>query len=205
MKPEIDHFHRMALLRFLLLKTSTVRSGVKPGEFLRVQHCYHSRNKEGFHFCLYRNDILHVLGLNYLELKEDSESSLILFYHPVLLRETLQTPENAEILRSFGYPEGDLALQLEYLRRRFEEEKLPHEVGVFIGYPAKDVAGFIANQPRTPVHCGDWAVFGDAAESLQKMNLYRRMERAAAELLEACDDLAVFFERLSCHAPQISV
>ena len=197
MRPEIDLFHREALLRFLLLKTAVVRQGIKPGEFLRVLHCYQSRNREGFHFCLYRNDILKILGLNYLELKVDAESSLILFYHEDALRSALQQEENRKILHSLGYPEGGLQVQLQFLQHRFSEEKLPHEIGVFIGYPAKDVSGFLRNLPRTPVHRGDWAVFGDAQESLRKMDLYRRMEKSAAAILDGCSDLQTFFERLS--------
>ena len=47
MNCQISEKHRKELLRFLLLKTAAVRSGVKPGELLRVQHCYKSRNSEG--------------------------------------------------------------------------------------------------------------------------------------------------------------
>lgn len=201
MKPKIEHFHRIALLRFLLLKTAIVRQGIKPGEFLRVRHCYQSRNAEGFHFCLYRNDILEILGLNYLELKVDPESSLILFYHEKTLKKVLAEEENQEILNGFGYPQNDFHGQLRFLQKRFSQEKLPHEIGVFIGYPAKDVTGFIQNQPRTPVHRGDWAVFGDAGESLRKMDLYRKTEAFAAAALDVCHDLQTFFEHLSGYLP----
>ncbi|MBE6381939.1 MAG: DUF3793 family protein [Lentisphaerae bacterium] len=48
------------------------------------------------------------------------------------------------------------------LRRRASVELIPHEVGVFIGYPLKDVAGFMRHIPATPVHRGAWRVYGDA-------------------------------------------
>ena len=89
MKRQISEKHRRELLRFLLLKTAAVRSCVKPGELLRVQHCYKSRNSEGFNFCLYRADILETLKLNYLELRVEPESSLILFYHHETMAKTL--------------------------------------------------------------------------------------------------------------------
>ncbi len=196
--PQICESHRKELLRFLLLKTAAVRSGVKPGELLRIQHCYQGRNSEGFQFCLYRKDILEILKLDYIELRDDPQSSLVLFYHRETLSSTLALPENRIVLNQFGYPQGDSPESfLKLLQERFTRESLPHEVGVFIGYPAKDVIGFINKLPKTPIHKGDWQVFGDAGESLARMNLYRHAEQIARSIFDACDDLQTFFNHIS--------
>ena len=201
MKCQISEKHRKELLRFLLLKTAAVRSGVKPGELLRVQHCYKSRNREGFNFCLYRADILETLKLNYLELRVEEKSSLILFYHRETMAETLSDRKKLALLHELGYPAGSGAEELlAFLQERFAVEKIPHEVGVFIGYPLKDVRGFMEKLPRTPVHRGDWTVFGDAAESLEKMSLYRKAEEFAGKILDACEDLQTFFDLFIAHA-----
>lgn len=198
MKCRISEKHRKELLRFLLMKTAAVRSGVKPGELLRVQHCYKSKNCEGFNFCLYRDDILQTMKLNYLELRVDEESSLILFYHAETLQQTLSDNGICDLLKAHGYPvEGSVDQMLAHLKSRFAFEKIPHEVGVFIGYPLKDVKGFIEKLPRTPIHRGDWTVFGDAAESLARMSLYKKAEVLAGSLLDVCDDLQTFFDRIA--------
>ena len=198
MNCQISEKHRKELLRFLLLKTAAVRSGVKPGELLRVQHCYRSRNSEGFNFCLYRADILQTLKLNYLELRVEPESSLILFYHRETMAKTLSEEQNLSLLSILGYPAGgDMDDLLFFLRERFAVEKIPHEVGVFIGYPLKDVKGFMEKLPRTPVHRGDWTVFGDASESLEKMSLYRKAEAFAGKILDVCEDLQTFFDLIT--------
>ena len=120
MNCQISEKHRKELLRFLLLKTAAVRSGVKPGELLRVQHCYKSRNSEGFNFCLYRADILQTLKLNYLELRVEPESSLILFYHRETMAKTLSDTQNLSLLATLGYPAGcDMDDLLFFLRERF--------------------------------------------------------------------------------------
>ncbi len=195
---KICESHRKELLRFLLLKTAVVRSGVKPGELLQVKHCYKGTNAEGLQFCLYRSDILELLNLDYIELRKEENSSLILFYHRQTMMETLQSAVNLSILYRAGYPEScDSAVLLAKLKERFAVENIPHEVGVFIGYPAKDVAGFIENAPRTPVHRSNWAVFGDATESINKMNLYRQTEKKAQKALETCSDLQTFFNQMS--------
>lgn len=192
--------HRKNLLRFLLLKTAAVRRGVKPGELLRVRRCFTEKTLSGEPVCLHRRDILNILELDYIELRVERESSLVLFYHPEAMEHALRDPANGAILARCGYPVDDpLSELLKELQRRFRSgrNELPHEVGVFLGYPAKDVAGFMANLPRTPVEHGRWAVYGDAEESVARMTLYRRIEAAAERVLNVCGDTRTFLEHIS--------
>ncbi len=221
--PRIDERHRKELLRFLLVKTAAVRRGVKPAELLRVRHCYAGVNAEGLRVCLYRADIYGILGLDYVELRVEAESSLVLFYNPSVLEKTLSEGRNAAWLARMGYPEivnsgkvivncerrvglmndgqgagnGVLDSMLAHLVRRAAECELPHEVGVFIGYPLKDVAGFIRNIPATPVHKGAWRVYGDAEESLARMRAYADVEEEARTALDKVSGIGEFIEMIS--------
>ena len=191
--------HRKNLLSFLLLKTAAVRRGVKPGELLRVRRCFTEETPSGEPVCLHRRDILNILELDYVELLVERDSSLVLFYHPEAMKRALRDPANRAILARCGYPaDADVCALLNELQRRFRlASGLPHEVGVFLGYPAKDVAGFMANLPRTPVEHGRWAVYGDATESVARMTLYRRIEAAAERVLNVCGDTRTFLEHIS--------
>ena len=100
----IDESHRKELLKFLLVKTAAVRQGIKPAELLRVRHCYSGVNSEGLRVCLYRNDIYCILGLDYVELSVQEDSSLVLFYNPRALAATLAEARNARWLARMGYP-----------------------------------------------------------------------------------------------------
>lgn len=194
----IDETHRKELLRFLLVKTAAVRRGVKPAELLRVRHCYAGVNAEGLRVCLYRDDIYTILGLDYVELKAEAESSLVLFYNPHVLASTLAEPRNARWLAQMGYPEvTSLHAMLAHLVRRAGACELPHEVGIFIGYPLKDVAGFLARLPATPVHRGAWRVYGGAEESLRRMRLYAAAEADACEVLERSRGVDDFINAIS--------
>jgi len=215
--PRIDERHRKELLRFLLVKTAAVRRGVKPAELLRVRHCYAGVNAEGLRVCLYRGDIYGILGLDYVELRVEAESSLVLFYNPSVLEKTLSEGRNATWLARMGYPVADaqdrvlpeggppssaaaddhLSAMLAHLVRRAAECELPHEVGVFIGYPLKDVAGFIRNIPATPVHKGAWRVYGDAEESLARMRAYADVEEEARTALDKVSGIGEFIEMIS--------
>ena len=130
----IDEEHRKELLRFLLVKTAAVRQGVKPAELLRVRHCYASVNAEGLRVCLYRSDIYGILGLDYVELKVEAESSLVLFYNPSTLATTLSERRNARWLARMGYPstataDGHLSSMLAHLVRRAGGLRHPDRAG----------------------------------------------------------------------------
>ena len=197
-KNRIDERHRKELLGFLLVKTAAVRQGVKPAELLRVRHCYEGVNSEGLHICLYRSDIYGILGLDYMELKVERQSSLVLFYNPAVLGATLAESRNRRWLARLGYPEMGTADEiLAELRRRWEGTEMPHEVGVFIGYPLKDVAGFMQRIPATPVHHGAWRVYGGADESLRRMRLYANAEANAAQVLDRSRGVEEFINAIS--------
>ncbi len=188
----IDESHRKELLKFLLVKTAAVRQGIKPAELLRVRHCYSGVNSEGLRVCLYRSDIYCILGLDYVELNVQEDSSLA-------------EPRNARWLARMGYPAdtsmegGTEVLQgmLAHLVNRAAECELPHEVGVFIGYPLKDVAGFMQRIPATPVHHGAWRVYGGADESLRRMRLYANAEANAAQVLDRSRGIEEFINAIS--------
>ena len=194
----IDERHRKELLKFLLVKTAAVRRGVKPAELLRVRHCYSTVNAEGLRVCLYRSDIYSILGLDYIELKVEERSSLVLFYNPPTLNATLKKRSNRLWLAGLGYPvDGTMHDMLSELCRRAGGSALPHEVGVFIGYPLKDVAGFMQRIPATPVHHGAWRVYGGTDESLRRMRLYANAEANAAQVLDRSRGVEEFINAIS--------
>lgn len=185
---QIEMSHRempeKKLLRFLLVKTASVRCGWKPGELLRVNRVYRSRDFNGKVICYSWRKVLSLLRLPYHVLRTDRNGALVLFYHPQKLSATLQNEWHVRFLSRFGFPShGNLAQHLTILQRRFAEVYLPHEVGIFLGYPLKDVVGFIQNAPRVPLR-GRWQVFGNPSESLRIMELYRSIEVYAESILE---------------------
>ena len=133
----IDEAHRKELLRFLLVKTAAVRCGVKPGELLRVRHCYEDRNDQGLRICLNRRDIYFCLKLDYIELRVEEGSSLILFYNPEKLARTLSERRNRYWLAKVGY--GLDGTMDDYLRQDDWMAKLDEVKGLWAG---KKVAVF---------------------------------------------------------------
>ncbi len=195
----ICRHHKKRLLRFLMIKTAAVRAGIKPGALLRVARCYRlSHDESKGEICLYQNEILEELKLEFRILKHDPDSALVLFYEPALLAETLENAGNADYLAEHGYEKcRRMEDYLEMLKERCRRMPLPHEVGIFIGYPLKDVMGFIERAPRTQVARGDWQVFGDPGESLRLMRLYRCAEQLAEKIIETYQDIETCLEQIA--------
>ena len=191
--------HRKELLRFLLIKTAAVRRGEKPAELLRVPQCYRrTLGDGGREFCLRQREVLRFLRLEFRILKREPHSALVLFHAPEALRKVLAERAVRGFLSRRGYPSGpDIDPVLSRLESEFAAGGFPHEIGVFLGYPLKDVAGFLHREQLRPVCRGDWQVFGNPERSLRLMRRYRFWESFAARIIGECRDLESCLERIA--------
>ena len=187
------------LAEYLLVKTAPVIMGVKPALLLRLTKCARLRNSERYDvFCLYGEEMLSILKLKAVILKESATDLQILFYEERSLQKILCRSENRNFLNLFGYEScRNVEEFLEHLRLRFSGMEFPHEIGLFLGYPKKDVEGFI----RSPgggrcVPRGLWRVFGPMGESMVKMNCFRFAERAAEHALRECCSVPLCVDKI---------
>ena len=67
---------------------------------------------------------------------------------------------------------GDLLDQLAYRLRT--QPEFPHEIGLFLGYPLRDVVGFIENRGRNFTCCGYWKSYGDPTRARAYFTRCRR-------------------------------
>jgi hypothetical protein len=97
------------------------------------------------------------------------DDSLLLFiYDGNALRRLLSEKRVTTMLNRAGYGQpSDLDATLEELKGRIGGSSFPHEVGIFLGYPLKDVAAFMGWAP-IPFTCqGPWKIYGDPRRSLE--------------------------------------
>ncbi len=108
------------------------------------------------------------LKLEFMELNDKKDSVRVLFYKRELLEECINKKECREFLNSMGYRRAaTLEECLHELKLRFERI-CPHEIGVFLGIPVEDVAGFISYKGVNSILCRYWKVYHnpDAASML---------------------------------------
>ncbi len=103
-------------------------------------------------------------------------------YRPNKLEEDFRNHEAQEILGAKGYPVGNVdQCVVELVRRLNESETFPHEIGLFLGYPPKDVAAFMENSTAGVKYVGIWKVYSDVETAKMKFARYRECTMAYCE------------------------
>ena len=159
-------------------------AGMKPGSIF----CFHhsplevSRQK----VCQW-NKQLEPFGLTVqILLERPGSSSVIVFvYRHDRLEQMLSDDAYQRFLAEAGYERTNLDDLLEQLAQRLRTQpEFPHEIGVFLGYPLRDVIGFIENHGRNFTCCGFWKSYGDPAEMQVCFACYRRCIQTYVAMFE---------------------
>jgi len=187
---------RECLASFIALECAEIIEGDKPANLLslvnRPQRC--GRNLYSL-WKRYGERLLDGSGLTVLPLQDRGSSILLLVYKPAAL-DTLLTRKNVTaVLRKCGYPvplnRHEVLTELE--SRLHDSEDFPHEIGVFLGYPLKDVVGFLGWVPLPFVCQGPWKIYGDPRSSMRLVEQFRncrcRMAHKLAISVTAVDQL----------------
>lgn len=83
--------------------------------------------------------------------------------------------EAGELLCREGYPKGDAKTCIGCLKRKLQDGgDFPHEIGLFLGYPPVDVAGFIENHGQGCKCVGTWKVYGDEKSARKTFAQYKK-------------------------------
>lgn len=108
-----------------------------------------------------------VLGL---VLKHKGERKLTLIYNPTELEITLNRTPVKKALSQLGYNYDNVGEAIEYLKKRMQGGDFPHEVGFFLGYPIKDVYGYMGLCELPAVGKSPWKMYGKLETSLAVLN-----------------------------------
>ena len=119
------------------------------------------------------NGQLRAKGLMLLPLGHVKERVLLYLYRPERLKEDLASDgEAAALLRELGYGREENRI-VQLIRRLRKSGEFPHEIGLFLGYPPEDVAGFIENRGACCKCSGTWKVYGDPEEAQLRFRRFR--------------------------------
>jgi hypothetical protein len=179
---------RECLAAFLALEAAEVLDGGKPANLINVANRRRACGRN-----LYRlwqrhgASLLRQGGLAVRELADRGDSLLLLIYRPQALAALLARPNVLGFLRKAGYTNpADPQTSLTELQSRISAAGFPHEIGVFLGYPLKDVAGFMG-WTQLPFTCqGPWKIYGDPRGSLDLAEAFRQCRHRMARQLARC-------------------
>ena len=165
------------LCAHLMLECSEVLAGVKPANLISLVNRTRSCGRNLYQLWQRHHEELaaRFSGLTLRVLQTRQRALLLLCYDHSQLERHLSHAGIRTLLHKAGY-EADAsceALLGELCRRVGEHDSFPHEIGLFIGYPAKDVAAFMG-VVNLPFACqGPWKIYGNPAQSLGLAEQYR--------------------------------
>lgn len=112
--------------------------------------------------------------------------SLILVYREKTLQTYLNRDEVRALLERDGYPVSNgLEDMLAHLAQRMlTVPGFPHEIGLFLGYPAEDVEGFQKYGGRNFKFSGLWKVYSDEERAKECFHRYHCCRQALCRRVE---------------------
>lgn len=163
-----DEFHEFdntnEIKRIVVRQCGPVLMGIKPAALFPLNTTD----------CLDCLSALLPWNISVLVVRETGGRPLVLLYDKAMLEKTLVCEAVRCFLASLGYPAAaSVSPVLCHLKSRFAKEDFPHEVGLFLGYPAEDVSGFVRHRGQNYKFCGYWKVYGDVEEAKK---LFRRYD-----------------------------
>ena len=132
------------------------------------------------------NRALYRTGLRFIILRQLGGRFLVLVYRPAMLRSKLNLPEAKALLARFSYPENNcLGALLKHLKSRFgTSAEFPHEIGLFLDYPAADVEAFMTGAAECKLR-GYWKVYCDVEAARERFACYDACRQCMLRMLAA--------------------
>ena len=127
--------------------------------------------------------------IRWICLASGRENDVVLLYREKWLVNLLGKAEVMAFLEKYGYTVFNLEPVLSRLACRYAAYSMgecgfPHELGIFLQYPLRDVEAFIENEGKNSLFTGYWKVYHNPGEARRVFGMYDRVrEKAAREFM----------------------
>lgn len=130
--------------------------------------------------------LLQGTDISYYILLDEKDKTTMLLYKQMELQDYLSGSVQTQMMQKLGYRSVRLFDILPVFRARYahymqDSILFPHEMGLLLGYPAEDVAGFIKHKGENFLYNGYWKVYSNP---LEKQKIFDRYEAARENLVE---------------------
>lgn len=158
--------------QFLVSHCSPTLAGLKTASMFN----YSCKSKDNLVYWITKwNRELNGKGVHIELLKITDRWALVYVYRRNRLKEDLEKLGVDSFLMPFGYKNCSVDYCIDRLKERVNKnEEFPHEIGVFLGYPLKDVTGFIENEGQNSKCTGCWKVYCNEYEALRLFEKYKK-------------------------------
>lgn len=170
------------MMNLITYAISPTIAGHKPSSIISI-----SNTNKGMYdlWCKYGDEYIDNINLKVFEISRKNDVVILLFYNEDMLSEIVFHKDNMEFLLKFGYSNNsslDMCLQL--LKDRYQYIACPHEVGIFLGIPVRDVEAFINCDGKECLLCGYWKVYHDREKALEIFKNYDNTRESVVRMLK---------------------
>jgi len=155
---------------FLVYNTSQVIAGIKPASTVTFK-----KNGDKLYekwVCHGRKFIVDI-QLDFVELRENENSIIVMIYNKDLLEKNIFKEIHKDFFKKLGYSQNqNIDNYIETLKFRYDLYHCPHELGLFLGIPYKDVIDFMECTEKKCLFCGYWKVYNDGSQAKKIFSQY---------------------------------
>lgn len=170
----------------VLINISPTLYGIKPATLLtfcrrRERDCIGLWDR-------YKKELVLDKSIKYIELRRTPRNLMVFFYNQAFLHKQVFNKKNLKFLARFGYSENQtLDEMLTHLKSRYLDS-CPHEIGIFLGMPLKDVLGYLKLIPLRCSYSGYWKVFGKPEKQKLLFEKFRTTTHRVINLICSGED-----------------
>lgn len=194
--PSYEERIEARFVRCLVRQAGLVFMGIKPaavfGLCARPDAAAHVHCSTAWQTCaekliVYYAAALAREGVELIWLGRKKNTVMVLVWRPSLVAQELACPARKCLARGFGLSTTSYRRAMSALITRLRahyagKQTFPHEVGLVLGYPPQDVAGFISDGGRRAKACGRWQVYGNLAEARRRFAELAQCEHRCNQL-----------------------
>lgn len=171
--------HHENLHKMLIFYLAPVLQKIKPSELVVLRKDCLMES-----WLAQKEEILGELELCCEELHISANGIYLLFYDDEMLSSSLANKSCQNILKCNDYQHTEcLHSLLQQLKSKMKQTLFPHEIGLFLGYPAHDVAAFIKFGGKNFYLCRHWKVYHDMENTSMKFRQIDEARSCAACIL----------------------
>ena len=123
--------------------------------------------------------------ISYELINLSDDSIRVLFINKEALDNVLINKKCLSFLRFLGYPkEYKIDMYIQKLIEKLKSKDFPHEIGIFLGYPLKDVVGFMGYGKYKLSKINYWNIYGDTEISDKVYNKFLEHREKMRTIIE---------------------
>lgn len=168
-----DREYLQAVLKYNI---SPVMERKKPSAIITL-NSYRRNLKElweKYHAELWKDE-----DLKWMVLRRTESSVILIIYRLSLIKRLINNAEVRKYLKQCGYDKVDRVGEIfEKVKERYRQD-CPHEIGILLGIPVKDVEAFVKGRERPIITTGYWMVYYNVDEALRTFAMYDSIREKA--------------------------